>query len=75
MSSSTKIKNMKIFCGTVLAGVANLTHADLDTLESVGDDGIQSNTETSLGGKEKAQVLSSPQAVEVRLLGSDSAKR
>jgi hypothetical protein len=68
-------KGHKTFGAIVMAGISDRTSADLDVLENVGDNTIQSSTETCLDAKEKAQVLGSPQAAEMQLLGTDTAKR
>jgi hypothetical protein len=63
------------FGGDVSAGITNHASADPNVLEDVAGDSSQNNTEILVDTKEKAQVLDSPQPVEVQLLGADSSKR
>jgi hypothetical protein len=58
----------------VLAGITNHTPADLDVLEGMGGDSSEKKTETLFDGKEKTEILDSPQRLEVSLLGEDNLK-
>lgn len=58
----------------MLAGITNHTPADLDVLEGMGGDNNEQKTETLLDGKEKTEILDSPQHPEVLLLGADNSK-
>jgi hypothetical protein len=58
----------------VLAGIMNHTPANLDVLEGMGGDSNEKKTETLLDGKEKTEILDSPQHLEVPLLGADNSK-
>ncbi|XP_023706076.1 TRAF3-interacting protein 1 isoform X3 [Cryptotermes secundus] len=55
-------------------GIMNHTPADLDVLESMAGDSNKKKTETLLDGKEKTEILDSPQHPEVPLLGADNSK-
>lgn len=67
------IRHEKLGC-LVLAGITNHTPADLDVLEGMGGDSNEKKTEILLDGKEKTEILDSPEPLEVLLLGADNSK-